>query len=86
MSNLHQMFLSTSAFCPFLNVIEIQCLDEIRTSLCLYQVLKDVMWEVAMKREHNQLNVNKVESLKRILRPNNNSLKSPGKADQIDRQ
>lgn len=64
--------------------MEIQCLDEIQTSLYLHQVLKDIVWEVAMKRERDQLNVNKVESLKRILRPNNDSLKSPGKADQID--
>lgn len=85
MPNLRQMFLSTFAFCPFLNVIGIQCLDEIQTSLCLHQVLKDVMWEVAMKRECDQLNVNKVESIKRIMWPNNDSLKSPGKEDQIDK-
>lgn len=38
--------------------MEIQCLDEIQTSLYHHQVLKDVMWEVAVKRECDQLNEN----------------------------
>lgn len=47
--------------------MEIQCLDEIQTPLYLQQVLEDVMWEAAVKTEHDQLNVSRVESLEKIL-------------------
>lgn len=60
--------------------MEIQCLDEIQTSLYLQQVLEDVVWEAAAKRECDQLNVSRVGSLKRILQPNYGLLKSPGQA------
>lgn len=79
MPNLRETYLSPSAFCSLFNLIESQCLDAMQTLLCLHQVLDDVMWEVAVKRVCNQINVSKVESLKRILQPNNGLFKSPGK-------
>lgn len=75
-----QIYLSPSASRSLFNLMEIQCLDEIQTSLCLQRVLEDVMWEAAVKREWDQLNRNRVENLKRILQPNNGLLKSSGKA------